>query len=350
MKKLGVVILFIALFFVSAAIFAKDATKKETINILTWWGYLAYPEVVEAVEKRCDVKLSFDEYYSNDEFLRRWEGQKEYYDVIIFSDTIYHLVKGKIPHIGNSKLWQLSAQYHPIIKSHYLNRRYPHNIVYFVHSMTGFLWNPQNIAINEKDSISNIFKKASHKYVVIMDDPVEAKKLVEAEGGNDLSIDNFKKLIQNTDVYITNNYSQIYKKSDFAFSYSWSGEAVVDLLAANKQYQFLVHPRLSYITSDLLAQTSNKRSASCVAKVLASKDVTTVIQNKNFYFNPYANYDNTKNSIFKSLYLYFINHLLKSVWIDSIKESDFHKINKEWQLIKISLNNRNRGDDNGINN
>src|SRR5690606_7579461 len=133
-----------------------------------------------------------------------------------------------------------------------LKRNYPKNVVYFAHSMSGFLWNPANISINKNDTIETIFKKSVNKYVVITDDPGEAKKLIEFNGDKNLSISNFKKMVQQANVYITNNYSQIYNKPEFSFSYGWSGEALVDLLTSNKDYQFLVHPKMSYISSDLL--------------------------------------------------------------------------------------------------
>lgn len=330
--------------------FAKSNNQKETVNILTWWGYLSYPDIIKQVENQCNVKLSFDEYYSNDEFIRRWESHSELYDIIIFSSTIYDLLRDKIPRINNSKLSAYSTQYHPVIRAHYLSMHYPRNIVYFMHAMSGFLWNPDNISISEQDTIQSIFKKATNKLVVMMDDPVEVKRLVEADGASGLTPENFENIAQRANVYITNNYSQIYKKTAFSFSYSWSGEAVIDIMAANKKYQFLVHPKLSYISSDLLAQTSRKTSAECVARIMASRDISTIIQNADFYFTPYIDYKNVIDDNFKKLYLDFIAYLSHALWVDSVRESHFQEINKEWQLIKISLNNRKRGENNEFEN
>jgi len=341
MKKLFSTIVTLCCLLFSGLVVASPA--KENVNVLTWWAYLDNPEIVSYVEKQCDVKLTFDEYYSNDEFLHRWEAHRDYYDVIIFSDTIYNLVKDKIPHLANSNLWRNSDEYHPAIKNHYLKRHYPKNIAYFLHSMSGFLWNPNNISLAATDTVSDIFKKVGNKYVVIMDDPSEAKRLVESNGSREFSIDNFKKMAQQASVFVTNDYSQIYNKPEFAFSYGWSGEAVVDLLASNKNYKFLVHPKLSHISSDLIAMTSSRHKSACVSKMLSSRKVLNLVQNKEFYFTPYVSDRSAKNKFFLELYAMFKKALTKDLWSDSVKMENFRSNNKEWQLIKIELNNVNRG-------
>ena len=356
MKKLNYIFWLTSLIFIFSGYFslsfASSSPQRETINILTWWEYLDYPQIINAAEKECGVRISFDEYFSNDEFLRRWEEQKESYDVIIFSDTIYKGIKDKIPHYNYSTLSKQSILYNPTIKSHYDNAKYPHNVVYFLHSLTGFLWNPKNILLSSNDSIISIFNKAKQKYVVFIDDPVEANKLIEASlndshqhsPSNDvLSISNFKKMIQESRVYITNTYSQIYNKPDFAFSFSWSGEMAINQMKSNKGYKFLIHPKLSYISTDLIAHTSNKKGALCVAKFLTSKVTMAVFQRKDFYFSPYTDYSGIQNPIFKDIYKNFVISLPTLNWLDSCNEKNFQIINTKWQLIKLSLNNRNWG-------
>jgi ABC-type thiamine transport system substrate-binding protein len=337
------IIIFFLIFLLTPLSHASTNDKK--VNILTWWDYLNYPGLIEDAEKKCRVKISFDEYFSNDEFLRRWEGQKDNYDIIIFSDTIYGIIKNRVPNIKQSTLWRQSKLYNPVVKLHYRNNKYPHNIVYYIHSMTGFLWNPENIKLSGNDSLSAIFNKASNNFVVIIDDPIEAKKLLESSlakksNGEALTLQNFKELIQNSEVYITNNYSQIYKKSKFAFSFTWSGEAIVDIMESHKKYEFLIHPKLSYISSDLLAQISNKNNALCVAKFLTTKNSMSVIQRNDFYFSPYTDYSNVNNPIFKDIYKKFIATLPTLPWLDSIDNNTFQKTNMAWQLIKLEVNKK----------
>lgn len=332
----------------SSCLFAQEKNAIPTINILTWWGYLKHPEIIKAAEKECRVNISFDEYYSNDEFLRRWGEHKEFYNIIIFSDPIYNVIKDRLPKIMHNDLFKQSLTYNSVIKKHYQEKKYPHNVVYFFQALTGFVWNPANITLNNTDTVTSIFNKAGKKYVVIIDDPVEAWKLIEAHlkehsktvSFNDLTIENFKKTIQHTHAYIANNYSQIYKNPGFAFSFNWSGVSIIDITKSNKDYPFLIHPKFSSVTSDLLAQTSNDKKSYCVAKFLTSQKTLAFLQNKNFYFSPYTQYANIENKIFKRIYKNYTALLPSLSWADSIKKNDFEKLNESWQIIKISLNNR----------
>ena len=147
--------------------------------------------------------------------------------------------------------------------------------------------------------------------MVIIDDPVEAWKLTEAGlddqskgiSFNNLTRKNFNLLIQNSTVYIVNNYSKIFNKTDFAFSFVWSGESVVDILESNKNYEFLIHPKLSYISSDLLAQTTNDAKSYCVSRFLTTKKSSAYFQNNEFYFSPYAQNIIIQNVTFNKIYM-----------------------------------------------
>ena len=328
------------------------AANGPTVNILTWWGYLDYPEIRQIIENKCQANISYDNYYSNTEFTRRWNTQEENYDIIIFSDTIYNSVKSEIAR-KDSDLWKLSNDYNPIIKKHYHDEKMPSNVVYFIHSLTVFLWNPALVQLNESDTIFSIFKKADNNIVVIIDDPIEAANLIghglDENKSNSYTLtknphytyltkENFMKIADRTKVYITNDYSQIYLKPTFAFSFTWSGEAMVDLSKSGKNYNFLIHPKLSYISSDLLAVLNNKPASLCVAKTLASKEVMSVLQNKDFYFSPYADTRGIENETFKSMYQEFIKKLPTLAWVKPVSDEDFRKLSTTWKLIKLNYN------------
>src|SRR5262245_4866842 len=83
------------------------ALEKSTVNILSWFGYLGSPEIIQLVEKECNVGLSVDEYYSNEEFIRRWKVQKDEYDVLIFSNLLYKGLKENIA-LKNTSLSSIS--------------------------------------------------------------------------------------------------------------------------------------------------------------------------------------------------------------------------------------------------
>ncbi len=326
---------------------AKSSTSRQTVNVLTWWGYLDDHKIIDSVENKCDVNISYDNYLSNDEFIRRWDANKGSYDIIIFSQTIYDVIKNKIPNLSKSKLSTVSSLYHPEIKKHYVLSHYPNNVVYFVHSLTGFLWNPMAINISERDSVNDIFKKAANKYVIIIDDPTEVNKLINA--GSNLRTNNyslnktaFGQLVSRSVVYISNDYSKIYEKPEFAFSFTWSGEAFTDLSESKKKFKFLIHPNLSYVSSDLLAQVSNNKKAMCVSRALTSKETMSELQNYGYYFTPYADYSRVSNISFRDMYIRFVNSLPKLQWIESMDQKSFDDMSKEWQLVKIEYSKKSR--------
>lgn len=325
-------------------VLADGSVHRKTIKMITWWGYYHSPEVTNYLENKCNVKLSIDEYYSNDEFLRRWEGMTDYYDIINLSDIVYPVIKNKIPSVKNSSIWKNSFHYHPAIKKHYDEQNYPHNVAYFDHLVTGFLWNTSNINISPQDSVGSIFKKANKKYVILIDDPVEIMKLIETSlnfkmTDNSISLSNFRKMTQGNNIYIVNNNNLALKNPNFAFSYRWAGPTVSSLIESDpSKYKFLVHPKLSYISTALLIQTSNQPEAHCIAKSLTAKSFSVLMQKEGIFLSPFANYKNIANPLVKNIYKQFITSLSTPSWLDNSYKNNFRELNRSWQMTKLALN------------
>lgn len=340
--RLFIAAVFFACFFIKAS-FANVNTVQKTVNILTWWGYLNDPNMIKSAEKTCHVNISFDQYYSNEEFIRRWREQKSTYNILIFSNTIYKGIKNEIIKIVNSNLWELSNYYNPIIKSHYLNSGYPKNVVYFMHSLTGFVYNPDKILISKSDSILELFRKAENKIIFIIDDPVEEKIFLSQSSQNwknfngNITSDKFKKIFQNSIVYVSNEFNQAYKSKKFAFSFTWSGGGIKNIEEAGVNLKFLIHPKLSYISSDLLAQVKPDKKTECVASYLASREIAKNIENREYYFSPYADINGIKNKNFLMIYKQFLKLLPELHWIESVSESDFQELNRSWEMVKMNI-------------
>lgn len=326
----------------SSFLYAAKKHSLRTINILTWWGYFNYPQIINSAEKRCNAKISFDQYYSNEEFLRRWREQKDSYDIIIFSNTIFNVIKSEIKNI-NSNLWKQSNNYNPIIKHYYLKNKYPKNIVYFAHTLTGFLYNSKSISLYPTDSIFTMFKKSQNKIVVIMDEPVEANKLLTLGFKNsNYSLGNFKRLYQDSNLYIENGFNNIYKSSDFAFAFLWSGDGIRQIKESGLNLQFLIHPNLSYISSDLLAQINKNKTSECVANYLSSEMALRIIENNYYYFSSYTNIKHITDHDFYDIYRQFLQALPKLKWIESVNTREFNKLTKSWDSIKLDLIRNNK--------
>ncbi|HEU5280401.1 MAG TPA: hypothetical protein VFU82_00230 [Gammaproteobacteria bacterium] len=345
-NKLFCCFIYILLFALMSSIPACAFSAQSEINVLTWWGYLDHPKLIAEAEKKCGVAISHDIYFSNEEFLRRWRGSEDDYDIIIFSETIYKTIMPYLPHI-NTSLWKESEDYHPVIRSHYLANHFPKNVVYFSHALTGFLWNKQLIQLSESDTASSIFEKARKHTVVIIDDPAEIRQFLEDgyNQGNFLSVNQTDKFFNHlesikkeTKMYFTNNFSEVNNGSNTAFIYAWSGDAM-NLLShdKNNNFTFLLHPKLSHITSDLLAQTSKKPGAYCVAEYLTSKKTMSVTQNLYFYFSPYANYQFVSDKNFRAAYVNFVKNLPLFPWLASVNMDTFSHLNVAWALTKIRM-------------
>jgi hypothetical protein len=327
--------------FTTVNIHARTKDEK-TVIILTWWGYLDDPSISILIKNKCGATLSSDTYTSNDDMLRRFRTNAKRYDILVFSDTTYNEIK-KYIFLNKSNLWKNSNKYNPLIKSKYLNSHFPHNIAYFQHSLTGFIWNSNNIILNEDDTISSIFKKAKHNKIILMDDPREVNLLLtEANDhvlnnlNNEISLVHFKKLSQDTQVYISNEFNKIYNQKEFAFSFQWSGESFSKDLD-NKNYHFLINKHLSYVATDMIAQLKDSKFAACAANALASKEFLSALQKESHYFSPYGNIDNIPESSYKELYKEFLKDLSKLHWLEPPSSAQLKKLNQEWEKVKFEL-------------
>lgn len=339
----------LTLILVSSSMFA--ATSQQTyVNVLSWWGYLDDPKISHIVQTQCHVHLSYDEYYSNQEFLKRFEKAQPSYDIIIFSNIMYGVIKNQIK-LDNSTLSQVSENYYPFIKEHYQKSNFPGNVAYFSTSIMGFLWNPSVINLSQSDSIIDAFKKAQKLDVVLVDDPMEANNIMRlinynspnsfAKSGDNifLTSNNIKKITGNSNIYISNDYGKIYSSPKFAFAYLWSGDAFYDNQQQNNKYNFLATKNTSYICTDLIAQLNNNPATTCVARVLASKQVLNIVQNSNFYFSPYGDSSQITDARFKQFYNSIFPTMATMPWIAPISKNDYAQLEKEWSLIKINLHN-----------
>lgn len=330
----------------------QSKNKTNTVNILQWWGYLSSSDpYIKKIEKQCHARITYDQYYSNNAFLRRIKSGTSHYDIAIFSDNIFKAVKGQIKN-SNSSLYKLTNNYHPIIKKHYDARNLPHNVVFFVHSLTGFLYKPSNAKLSRQDGVFDMFKKAKDKIVVMLDDPIEADFLLSLGLNTShqskanlfkkldivpLTVQNFKRLYKGTNFIITNLPERIVTKKDFAFAFQWSGDAIEIMKNNPGQLKFYIHPKLSYISSDLLANLNNKKATMCVAKKLGSKWFLHHEQNKTYYFSPYVDGSDIQDPYFKKVFQGWKNNLKTTPWVTSVNKRQFKKLRTQWDWIKLKI-------------
>jgi hypothetical protein len=320
---------------------------RKTINILTWWGYLDHSNITTGAEKACGVKVSHDNYYSNDEFLRRWRQEKGSYDLVIFSNTIYKIVKPELPRLENSTLSHVAINYNPIIRSNYRLSNYPSNVVYFAHSLTGILYNTKKINVTNSDTVETLFQKAKNNIVVIIDDAVESSYLLSnaLKGGGppdnqNFNVENYNKMCLNADIYVGNGFTNIISDPNFSFSFMWSGEAIMREKKLGKDYRFIILPNISYISTDLLAETKKSKEADCVSEYLASKKNLRNVEINSYYFSPYADSTGVTHSGYADIYKSFLKSLSQLKWIKPVDPKKFDSLNQTWSFIKLSFINK----------
>jgi len=339
--------IFAIILFIVASPSSFSEQKKQPVNILTWWGYIdGTSSSIKNIESECHVEISYDEYDSNDDFIERVYQTNTSYDIVIFSQTVLNSVKRKLGR-ENSNLHEISNHYYPVFRDRYLKTKLPNNMVYFSISLTGFLYNPKNITISGNDTIKKIFQDAKSNIIVLIDDGLEANYLMKSllkENNQNTSDNNnvydyntwkiFNKIFQNKHVFITNKPDTIIKNKDFAFGFIWSGEAIELISKENNKLKFILHPKLSYLSTDLLAQINEKSSTKCVAEKLSEKKFLDELQNKTFYFSPYMLPPKEKNKNFSDLYLSIMSELKNLSWVDSMTKENIEQVEYNWNYVK----------------
>lgn len=283
-----------------------DASPKKAVNILTRYNYLDSPEINSLVKNKCGVEISSDEYSGDAECFRRMNkavGLRAY-DIIIFPEEIYDLIKQQIK-VKNSKLSEVAKKYNSHIKDSYLSCNYPNNVVYFMLSISGFIWDPKIVQISATDSTSSMFSKTKNNIVLLLSSHTALCNLIDDDKKlpRGSYVENFEKIIQDADVYIDEHTNKLYGKNNFAFAFQRSGAIVSAVNSSkNKSLSFLVHPKYSYVQPDLMTELNNKPETQCVARVLASKQALDIVQKKTYYLSPYSTYKSVDDPVFQSIY------------------------------------------------
>ena len=327
--------------FLSSA--AQSATTTAPVNILTWWGYLTSPWVHEMIMNKCHTNISYDEYYTNDEFIRRFREHNTRYDIVIFPNIDYQMFTKELTK-NDSKLYENANGYEKNVKANYDKQQYAHNVVYFQLNIEGFLWNPNVINLSDKDSIFTLFKKAGTHTVVMIDDPMFVYYLLNKNVDHiDMAAElkKFENLTKNSKLFLTNELNDIYGRPDFAFAYTWPGIAIYAMENKYKNYHYLIHPELSLVSADLLATMNNNPQTVCVANVMASKEFLTKMQNDALYISPYKDLDGTSNPVMKNFVESFFVALPELRWQNSrVNEADFDSMDQAWKYFKLKFNNK----------
>jgi spermidine/putrescine-binding protein len=328
------------------AVFSASTQAEESVNIITWWGYLNYPELLSPIEKKCGAKISFDEYYTDLEFAGR--TKKVDYDIAIHCSATQQTYIRSVASQSLDLASSVKTEYHPSLIKDYEASDYPPNTVYFELSTVGFLFNPKVVDLKATDSIEEIFIKARGKTVVLPDEPAEVLTLLshtkyqhkKTIAGN-LQIPSTEGLMELTkDITIINavNLAEIFKKPDFAFAYTWSGEAIERIINGDPNLKFMIHPKLSHWTADMITLLTPNKAADCVARELSSRRfLDTLSSQYSYYFSPYLDPNQNAEPIYKHFQSDFVQKFSALPGSPRVTEAEYAELTNEWQKLKLVL-------------
>lgn len=307
---------------------------KTSVNVLSWWGYINHDHI-KKINKKCNVEISLDEYYSNSEFLRRWDYKSQSHDIIIYSNSIHNVIKTHFNEVIKTSRKEL---YHPIIEKKIKELGLRKNTNIFLISLTGFLGKNSVYKLKESDALSDILNNFQKHLFVITNDSIEG---IEIFKKLDLySHKNNKIFIQpKYKINITNDIENLIEKNDFGLAYFWSGGTLAAISKEPNNYTFIIHPELSHVTSDLVTIVKETTASSCVYAELSSKPFLTEMQSLTYYFSPYGIINEPKDNFFHKFYSKHFESLSKYSWLTSPSAEKFLAIEEEWKKIKLSVKN-----------
>ena len=303
------------------------------VNILTWWDYLNVGDIKKTIENDCKCTISYDEYYSTNDFLKRYANQAAQYDILIFSDSIYQVMKDNLPKI-KVDVKDILKKYHPSVRKHYNDQQYTDNMMIFDMATSGFLYNKKNTQIEGSDKIDDLFNKSKDKVVSIGDDYAEVYTLF-GKIPSPLDFKRYKSHVK--DLIITNKLDRIPYDKDFSFSYSWSGETLVYLVNQdNSDLDLFVHQDLSHISKDIVVMILDSPEKRCVYKRLVSEDIVKKVTESELYFSPFGPQDR-KNSVFKKVEADFFSKIEKLKWLNINEGKLPHYIDRQWENTRGAI-------------
>ncbi len=280
--------------------------------------------------------------------MQKNEKKEHRYDIIIYSDTVSSAIKSQISRSQSPDLRSIVDNYEKNIKSKFLAEDYAKNTVIFQMSMTGILFNNQNLRILPSDPLRKAFQGSDGKIVVLLDDHVEIQTLLRKVDCAEIPVKcskekdvffpsekSLRSLVGKSKVSITNDVARLVDHPEFAFAYMWSGEALAKL-DTHSSLSFIIHDQLSHVSMDLMSVLRKDPKAECVARELGSREFLESVARSTFYFSPYGEIKSS-NKNYEILQHSFFSRLSDLDWIRKVSIKESHQISEEWQSLKIKI-------------
>ncbi|RDB37340.1 MAG: hypothetical protein DCC88_00670 [Spirobacillus cienkowskii] len=304
------------------------------VSILSWWGYVD-TNALAKIAKQCNTKINLDEYYSNDEFLRRINNHN--YSVAIFAYNNYFAIEKKLK---NSKFTfkNIIKNYHPSVMSFYNKQNFKKNVALYSLSMNGFLHDKKyNL---QKNLVShNFLADFNNKTLVFADDALESVKFFTAQFDSN-NVEHFFATINSrfskNKMIFSNEFSENINDANFGFAYLWIGEAY-KYIHEDSRFTFTVLENYSLDSFDLIAALDNNHEANCVAEKLASKEFLHPVVTSDYYFSPYGYAEKNGDKNFLAYNKAYFEKIKNTKLQPRLTKEQYYEKSNLWQRIKIAL-------------
>jgi spermidine/putrescine transport system substrate-binding protein len=272
------------------------AAPTKNLNIYCWSEYIPQP-IIDQFSKETGVKVTVENYASNEEMLSKLAAGGGEYDIIQPSEYVIEaLVKEKVLHpLERSKIPNLKN-----IDPQFLNQAFDPGNKFSVPFMAGTVGIVVNTDLVKDDirSYADVFKPANKGKIVVLDD---AREIVTwallANGLNinqitDKSLNKIKPTLEHwlplVKVYDSDSPKTALLNGDVALGVVWGGEGAI-LLNKNKKFRWVIPSEGTHLFIDSLAipkTAKNVQNAEAFMNFILRPEISKQISDEFPYLNP----------------------------------------------------------------
>ena len=280
----------------AALTFTATAQAAEKLNIYCWSEYIPQ-DVIDDFSKETGIKVSVENYASNEEMLAKLGAGGGSFDIIQPSEYVVEaLVKEKL-------LRPLDKKAIPNLKNidpKFLSMSFDPGNKYSVPFMAGTVGIAINTELVKDDikSFSDVFKPANKGKIIVLDDAREIVSWALLSKGipvNDVSDKNLEKAkgvladwIPLIKVYDSDSPKTALLNGDVAIGVVWGGEGAI-LLNENKKFRWVIPAEGTHLFIDSLAipkTAKNFANAEKFMNYILQPEVSKKISEAFPYLNP----------------------------------------------------------------
>lgn len=273
-----------------------NAAPTKKLNIYCWSEYIPQA-VIDAFSKETGIKVSVENYASNEEMLSKLSAGGGSFDILQPSEYVVEaLVKEKLLHpIDHAKIPNLKN-----ISPQFLNMAFDPGNKYSVPYMAGTVGIVVNTNLVKEDikGFSDVFKPQNKGKIVVLDDAREITTWALLTQGlpinqiNDKNLAKVKPILSQwlplVKVYDSDSPKTALLNGDVAIGVVWGGEGAI-LLNKNKKFRWIIPSEGTHLFIDSLVipkSSQNTENAEAFMNFILRPDISKQISEDFPYLNP----------------------------------------------------------------